>query len=68
MKKFRIFEIKFCPKCGKPIDGVPATSRENGAAVCPDCGTREALASIGVCAAEQEEIIAIIHAHTPTCR
>lgn len=57
-----------CPKCGKPIGRYPATSRENGAAICSDCGIREALKSIDVCEAEQDEIIAIIHAHTVTCQ
>ena len=32
--------------------------------ICPDCGTREALQSIGVCNEEQEKIITIIHSHT----
>jgi hypothetical protein len=32
--------------------------------ICPDCGTREALESIGVDEKEQEEILATIHSHT----
>ena len=32
--------------------------------ICPDCGTREALESIGVSADEQEKIISIIHNKT----
>lgn len=62
------FANALCPKCGKPIGRYPATSRETGAAVCSDCGTREALASIGVCAEEQEKIIEIMHAHTAAYR
>ena len=51
-----------CPKCGQPYIGIPALSREdNKTLICPDCGVREALESIGVGAAEQEEILAIIH-------
>ena len=51
-----------CPKCGQPYKGRPALSREdNKTLICPDCGVREALESIGVGAAEQEEILAIIH-------
>ena len=51
-----------CPKCGQSYKGRPALSREdNKTLICPDCGAREALESIGVGAAEQEEILAIIH-------
>lgn len=52
----------FCPLCGKPYTGVSALDRrDNRTAICPDCGTRQALESIGVGAAEQEEILDIIH-------
>ena len=51
-----------CPKCGQLYKGRPALSREdNKTLICPDCGVREALESIGVGAAEQEEILAVIH-------
>ena len=51
-----------CPKCGQSYNGRPALSREdNKTLICPDCGVREALESIGVGAAEQEEILAVIH-------
>lgn len=51
-----------CPKCGQSYKGRPALSRGDGKTlICPDCGVREALESIGVGAAEQEEILAIIH-------
>lgn len=50
-----------CPNCGKPYHGIPATSRSNGAPICPDCGIREALESVGVCESEREEILGIIH-------
>lgn len=51
-----------CPVCGIEYSQHPAISRaDNATPICPDCGTREALASIGVEASEQEEIIGIIH-------
>ncbi len=50
-----------CPKCGKAINGYPAVSRVDGAPICSDCGTREALESMGMCAAEQDRIIELIH-------
>jgi hypothetical protein len=37
---------------------------DNKTRICPDCGTREALESIGIDAAEQEKIIETIHRHT----
>ena len=55
-----------CPKCGMEYKGVPALSREDSSTmICPDCGTREALDSIGVSTEEQEKIISIIHNHYP---
>ena len=56
--------IRTCPKCGKTYTEHPAYSRVDGSAICPDCGTREALESIGVSRDEQEQIIGIIHDHT----
>lgn len=54
--------IRVCPLCGKEYDGVPALSRvDNETLICPDCGTRQALESIGVSMEEREEILAIIH-------
>lgn len=54
-----------CPRCGKPYTGRPALSRkDNITMICPDCGTREALDSIGLDKMEQEEIITIIHRFT----
>ena len=54
-----------CPRCGKVYRGIPALSRaDNKTYICPDCGTREALESIGVDEKEQEEILATIHSHT----
>ena len=50
-----------CPRCGQTSYEPPALSREdNQTLICPNCGTREALESIGVGRKEQEEILAII--------
>ena len=51
-----------CPKCGKAYTGHPALSRtDNMTLICPDCGIREALESIGVSTDEQERILDTIH-------
>ena len=51
-----------CPVCGREYLEVPALSRvDNATLICPDCGVREALNSIGVEKAEQEEILGILH-------
>ncbi len=55
-------EPRICPCCGMLYSSVPALSRkDNKTLICPDCGTREALESIGVCAEEQEHILDTIH-------
>ena len=57
--------VRTCPKCGRIFRGRPALSRtDSKTPICADCGTREALESIGVGAAEQEQILATIHRHT----
>ena len=54
--------IRICPLCGARFCRQPALSRTDGVTlICPDCGTREALASIGVGEEEQEQILAAIH-------
>ncbi|MFD1403740.1 hypothetical protein [Robinsoniella peoriensis] len=51
-----------CPWCGNTYQGTPALSRaDNKTLICPDCGTREALKSLGVKPSEQEEILNTIH-------
>ena len=54
--------IVTCPFCGHTYSGHPAISRtDNKTPICPDCGTREALQSLGVSIEEQNKIIAAIH-------
>ena len=54
--------VAVCPRCGKEYRGRAALSRtDNVTLICPDCGTREALESIGVNPIEQEQIIDRIH-------
>ncbi len=59
--KDNVHRLTVCPRCGQSYAGHPATSRDGGGPICPDCGTREALESIGVDAAEQDKIIDTIH-------
>lgn len=47
---------RICPICGQIYHEPPALSRADGKTqICPDCGTREALQSIGVGNEEQEK-------------
>lgn len=59
--KDNIFRISICPRCGQTYAAPPATARDGSGPICPDCGTREALESIGVGVAEQDKIIETIH-------
>ena len=60
--KEEIITIRTCPRCGHNYTGHPALSRVDGETmICPDCGTREALESIGVSAEEQDEILCVMH-------
>jgi len=66
--KTEIHEIRACPKCGQRYTEHPALSRtDNKTLICPDCGTREALATLGIDDAEQEKILMTIHKST-ICR
>ena len=62
--KITVTETRICPICGKEYSEYPALSRKDNVMICPDCGTREALESIGVGKLEQEEILEIIHLNT----
>ena len=54
-----------CPICGREYSKHPALSRVDGLTlICPDCGIREALESIGVKEEERERILEIIHRET----
>ena len=62
MKETNVTQIQICPRCGRTYSEPAALSRvDNKTLICPDCGTREALDSIGVKPEEQERIIAAIH-------
>ena len=62
--KENITRLSVCPRCGKPYFERPALSRvDNETLICPDCGTREALADLGVSVEEQESIINSIHGY-----
>ena len=62
MKNETIARIRVCPRCGKSYAAPPALSRlDNEPLICPDCGTREALETIGVDTAAQEQILESIH-------
>lgn len=54
----KITQARLCPKCGKTYKEHPAISRvDNQTAICPRCGTREALEGLGL---KDEEINHII--------
>ncbi len=60
--KQRNTKRRICPRCGRIYNEPPAMSRRDGVTpICPDCGTREALESIGVEKSEQERILDAIH-------
>ena len=60
--KENITRTAICPRCGKEYTGRPALSRaDNQTPICPDCGTREALESIGIDTDEQDKILRAIH-------
>jgi len=57
MKSERIAP-KICPKCGNEYTAPPTLSRVDGRThICPDCGAREALASLGIAPEETDRII-----------
>lgn len=59
-------KTRVCTLCGCTYIEAPALSRtDNETLICPDCGTRQALQSIGISAEEQEKILSIIHQYRP---
>ena len=64
--KESIRQPRICPLCGQTYTDPSALSRtDNETLICPDCGTRQALESIGVSAEEQEKILSITHQRRP---
>lgn len=64
MKTTEPIKERICPKCGSSYTGVPAASRcAEYDCICPDCGVREALDSIGITSEEQEKIMETIHTY-----
>ena len=63
MSKRKTSRQAVCPRCGQTYTGRPATARDGSGPICPDCGTREALESIGVGLEEQDRILDTIHRH-----
>ena len=60
--KDNVARTAVCPLCGRTYCGVSSLSRaDNETPICPDCGTREALESIGVDEKEREQILETIH-------
>lgn len=60
--KSKELKTRVCPLCGQEYTGHPAISRtDNETPICSDCGTRQALASIGVSLEEQAKILETIH-------
>lgn len=52
---------RICPKCGCTYTARPALSRDdNKTAICPTCGTREALRGLGISEEEIEKIVSLI--------
>ena len=50
--------MRTCPKCNKTYTGYPAISRlDNITPICPTCGSREALSSLGLDETEIKKII-----------
>ena len=55
-------KVRVGPICGQEYTDRPAISRTDGETpICPDCGTRQALESLGIDTDEQEKIITAIH-------
>lgn len=63
MKENSTARVARCPLCGEVYYAHGAISRtDNKTLICPDCGIRESLASIGCTPDEQEHILELIHA------
>lgn len=59
--KTTVSETRTCPKCGKEYKATPAISRvDNVTPICPECGIKESLDSLGISEEEQNKIISSI--------
>ena len=59
-----MMDERVCPVCGRSYTDVPAISRlDNATMICPDCGIRQALESLGCDLEEQDAIMEIIKAY-----
>ena len=56
--------MRQCPKCGEWYGERPAVSRIDGSDICPDCGIREAMDSMGVDPEEAERVVDVVKRHT----
>lgn len=62
MKELYSIPAATCPKCGRTYTAPSAISRaDNRTPICPDCGIRESLESIGCTLEEQDHILGLIH-------
>ena len=56
---------RICPLCEKTYYEPPALSRtDNKTAICPDCGCRQSLISLGIDEEEQNKILETIHRYS----
>ena len=61
-------KVRVCPICGQEYTDHPAISRaDNETPICSDCGTRQALESLGIDAEEQDKILDAIHRSMGRC-
>ena len=60
--KTKELKARVCPICGQEYTDHPAISRTDyETPICPDCGIRQALESLGIDADEQKKILKTIH-------
>ena len=65
MKKTTKIEPRICPNCGAVYSAPSAISRKDDRTpICPECGIREALESIGCSLESQEHILDVIRTYS----
>ena len=62
--KDNVIRMAVCPLCGRTYHALLRFPERTTKRSSADCGTRQALQSIGVEPSEQEQIIETIHRHT----